>query len=83
MCPLFKIKNQFLGFLNFSREEFESIDLFIKIILIDWYLNFSILYKAKKYMKIFIKIYRRTILKKRLNRTKLEEVIFSLGFAVI
>ncbi len=58
-ASFFKIKNQFLDFLNFSREEFESIHLFIKMILVDWYQNFSILCKAKKHM-ILICIFENT-----------------------
>ncbi len=58
-ASFFKIKNQFSGFLNFSREEFENIYLFIKMILIDWCQNFSILCKTKKHM-ILICIFENT-----------------------
>ncbi len=57
--PLFKKKNQFLAFHNFSREEFENIHLFIKMILVNRCLNFLILCKVKKQM-ILISIFENT-----------------------
>ena len=57
MCSSFqKKKNQFPNFLNSFRKESENMHMFIKMILIDWYLNCLILSAVKKHM-ILIEIF--------------------------